>query len=1351
MQLFTFNRCAITRPLALFLALLLSITCFNNQGIVLAGASNQEASNTFDKNPQAPNQGLFSVVPIATTHLERTPEGFSYYDNTEYLLSYQTGSTIQLQDLKVTLPDKSGTLGDNIPAFFGIENIELSYTEEELGNISGSDHPFVLTKKTVWDDFQTSYDENVGDSEQEFMIKLYEYVQEFYDATNQSGDDHFIWPQHGDIEDSEDADYSAYGGKDNYEYLCELHRLCDDANGGTDQFYETLVNESSSQEVQELHFFIRDRRKFISSEFYPINNWKDGYQDGDEWHETDRYDIDWGQRNFTYEFPSDFMNTNGKLTYSPNDTTSIVKEYFTSHTDLKMQAIGFLFLPEEQAWFRFTYQTLPGKIAEVKATNLATMVYPSRESILLYNEQNQDNQVYDHEVYRPDYMLKVRYEGSDEWADAPFAYNVQAGEYSKEQPEAQRTIDLYVGGKKGSYPIKLMEYDPDATLTVTMSDTARTFYTDWEDFDPTGYTFTYHSNGQDKVLTYGEDYLISVGLGELYVYYNGTKAKITIDGNLQDFGYNVIERCDPEGLNLSCSDENNPYYYYYLGENRPFTLDSLVVNKVYRVRDTGKYYNLNLSSNDYEYEYVNYRPLESDNYEEFVNGHYPSTSMQAELHVWTKDDPSCQATRTITVAPKNVMSLDVLQYSPYAVRGRDDILHDNFYVIAEYEDGSKGRCYWFDMEYDFSSPDEHQTVLIKHPNCTPVTMDVTLISEEDIPDSLDVEYNKDSKIYDATYSVEPFDINDGGNLTVWARYNDHPEKDRELTSSDFTPILDPIDLYNNQAMIYYLGHWRNFEVNRNTFEYIQLDNRRSFFHLDDTNSKLGDDISIKIIGSAGDNAVREYNLVDLVNSTNGIDGVTAELTYYPNYVKTTDTSTLTSTGYILGATPNVEGKVEIAVHFTTLDGQVRTENTAIFIGQYEKHIESLYYDGNTYRNILVEGEQLDYSKVKLMTWYDYEAEPGRWERVEEEIPYTQLSITAEGNWNANESGFLRVRYHNEEWGLSIQVIPKLITHIEMITPPTKSEYSLGEQLNTNGLEVLAHYNDGTSDTVPVTDLTFSSIKAESGIQYVEATYDTSYRNFTCKFAVYVNAKEVVKPLTLCDIKVVNNGKTEYYVGDSFNKSGLTVTGIYSDGSIKTITNYSLSISLSKKGIAKGTVTYLGKTASFHVYVTTVDLSKGKLTCTKTLTYTGSSLSPTVTVTYGSIKLVKNVDYTVSYKNNKEVGTATVTVTGKGRYFGVLTTNFTITLGQARISKVTGKSKSLEVKLSSVKGASGYEYSYSTKSKSGFKVITSTSKTTYVISKLSKAKYYYVRVRAYRSVSGKKVYGPYSTVIKAKTK
>ena len=62
-------------------------------------------------------------------------------------------------------------------------------------------------------------------------------------------------------------------------------------------------------------------------------------------------------------------------------------------------------------------------------------------------------------------------------------------------------------------------------------------------------------------------------------------------------------------------------------------------------------------------------------------------------------------------------------------------------------------------------------------------------------------------------------------------------------------------------------------------------------------------------------------------------------------------------------------------------------------------------------------------------------------------------------------------------------------------------------------------------------------------------------------------------------------------------------------------------------------------------------------------YSGSLLTPDPVVKVGNKTLEKNKDYTLRYKNNKAAGTATLTVQGKGNYYGTVTKEF-------RISKVS---------------------------------------------------------------------------------
>ncbi len=142
-------------------------------------------------------------------------------------------------------------------------------------------------------------------------------------------------------------------------------------------------------------------------------------------------------------------------------------------------------------------------------------------------------------------------------------------------------------------------------------------------------------------------------------------------------------------------------------------------------------------------------------------------------------------------------------------------------------------------------------------------------------------------------------------------------------------------------------------------------------------------------------------------------------------------------------------------------------------------------------------------------------------------------------------------------------------------------------------------------------------------------------------------------------------------------------------------------------------------------------------------YNGKAIKPDVAVKDGGKRLKKGKDYTLSYKNNTKIGTATVVVTGKGSYTGSKTLTFKIVPGKPVLT-VSAKDKTTSISWKKVTGAKGYELYYS-ESGGSFKKLTSTTKTSYSTTKLSAKKSYQFKARAYAKVNGKTVYGSYSDV------
>lgn len=62
------------------------------------------------------------------------------------------------------------------------------------------------------------------------------------------------------------------------------------------------------------------------------------------------------------------------------------------------------------------------------------------------------------------------------------------------------------------------------------------------------------------------------------------------------------------------------------------------------------------------------------------------------------------------------------------------------------------------------------------------------------------------------------------------------------------------------------------------------------------------------------------------------------------------------------------------------------------------------------------------------------------------------------------------------------------------------------------------------------------------------------------------------------------------------------------------------------------------------------------------TYTGKALAPAPSVSLNGAKLAQGTDYTVTYRDNTQVGTAQITVKGKGNYTGSKTASFAIAEG-----------------------------------------------------------------------------------------
>ena len=157
-------------------------------------------------------------------------------------------------------------------------------------------------------------------------------------------------------------------------------------------------------------------------------------------------------------------------------------------------------------------------------------------------------------------------------------------------------------------------------------------------------------------------------------------------------------------------------------------------------------------------------------------------------------------------------------------------------------------------------------------------------------------------------------------------------------------------------------------------------------------------------------------------------------------------------------------------------------------------------------------------------------------------------------------------------------------------------------------------------------------------------------------------------------------------------------------------------------------------------------------------YDGKAKKPAVTIRDSKGNKLKNgTDYKLTYAGGrKNVGSYGITVKFLGKYGGTAKKSFTIYPRPTSLAKLTPKAKGMAISWKKQpKQISGYEVAYSTSSKFAKKATKSVTvnkgKTAKTIARLKGKKRYYVRIRTYMSVKGKKYYSSWSKAKSIMTK
>ncbi|WP_028510513.1 hypothetical protein [Ruminococcus sp. NK3A76] len=339
-----------------------------------------------------------------------------------------------------------------------------------------------------------------------------------------------------------------------------------------------------------------------------------------------------------------------------------------------------------------------------------------------------------------------------------------------------------------------------------------------------------------------------------------------------------------------------------------------------------------------------------------------------------------------------------------------------------------------------------------------------------------------------------------------------------------------------------------------------------------------------------------------------------------------------------------------------------------------------------------------------------------------------------------------------------------LTDIQNAYYKSFGNYNTSSERGVDGI----NYN-GKAQTYPVRDFYNGTVKLVEGTDYTVTYKDnvnagtatqtiTGKGNYTGTITNKFNIGQ--ESIEKCSFDIPVTGFS--YTGKEIKPA---VTIKFNGATLKQGTDYTISYTNNiNVGIAtmdiKGKGNFYGThTVSYLIVKDEVPAEKqsiksAKISGLSNKTYTGKAIKQTPVVKLSGKTLKSGTDYTVSYKNNKAVGTATVTITGKGAYTGTASKTFKILPKKTTLKTAKSpKTKQLKVTYSKVSGVTGYQVTYSTSSK--FTKATTKSVnvkgTSKTISKLTKGKTYYVKVRTYKTVGKTKFYSGYSAVKKVKVK
>ena len=163
---------------------------------------------------------------------------------------------------------------------------------------------------------------------------------------------------------------------------------------------------------------------------------------------------------------------------------------------------------------------------------------------------------------------------------------------------------------------------------------------------------------------------------------------------------------------------------------------------------------------------------------------------------------------------------------------------------------------------------------------------------------------------------------------------------------------------------------------------------------------------------------------------------------------------------------------------------------------------------------------------------------------------SEVDITSECTFSGYDMSTAGTQTVTVTWGEETTTytitVTAVLNSIAVTTEPTKTVYNVGEELDTTGMVVTGTYSDGTTAELTgwytsTVDMTTAGEKSVTVYYYDNGiTFNDSFTITVEEAAVTVPEGYVLSALTVD----ASNAKTDYYVGDALDISGLTVTATF---------------------------------------------------------------------------------------------------------------------------------------------------------------------------------------------------------------